>query len=191
MTASLEQAHALILQAKREETADGNPLTASRCYTTAIEYIMEAAMERARNISDTNQRRFFLFQVRGRVELYYERASLLLRTASEMGMLDKPLNNANAAPQCYSNGNSGNNAYAPDLPKAQYNMGTNSGGSNAVVGIPLQCPPANNNNNNNNQGKEEGGNYYYLSADPATAGKDAPPPPPPFSSDDLDALFKS
>ncbi|KPI83585.1 hypothetical protein ABL78_7372 [Leptomonas seymouri] len=90
---SLEQlryAGQLIELARAEETEDGNPMTAVKHYTTAMEIITTEAAQRAATMTNNEARRFFLFQVCSKLEIYYERAELLLQVASGSGLLDKP-----------------------------------------------------------------------------------------------------
>ncbi|KEG13168.1 hypothetical protein DQ04_01171010 [Trypanosoma grayi] len=84
----IRKAADFVNRARDEETPDGNPLVAARHYITAMEIIASVGDEVP--IKDANSRRFFLYQLRQRMEMYYERAQLLLGVAEEAGTPDKP-----------------------------------------------------------------------------------------------------
>lgn len=93
---SLEQ-HNLVLarqsinRAKMEEKPTGDPLIAARNYLTAMECIQAAAASVANSsLQSSNERDFFLFQVKGKLAVYEERVKLLLGAAREMGLEDVP-----------------------------------------------------------------------------------------------------
>ncbi|KAG5484762.1 hypothetical protein LSCM1_06584 [Leishmania martiniquensis] len=152
MTAADQLRHAaqLIELARGEETEDGNPLTAVRHYTTAMEIIASEASRHAATISNSEARRFFLFQIRSKLEMYYERAELLLQVANGSGLLDKPSPSSGDA-SAFQTG------YPPALFAATMANERDSsskngaamlgaGGDGSVLGIPLQPqqtnPPA-------------------------------------------------
>ncbi|CCW63498.1 unnamed protein product [Phytomonas sp. EM1] len=86
----IQGAGKLIERARMEESPDGNPLIAARCYIDAMEIIVSTASRYAEAMEDLESKLSFLFQMRSRVELYYERADLLLQVAAEMDLPDVP-----------------------------------------------------------------------------------------------------
>ena len=86
----IQDAGRLIERARDEESPEGNPLIAARCYIDAMEIVISTAARYAAAMDDLASRRAFLSQMRSRVELYYERADLLLQVAAEMGLPDAP-----------------------------------------------------------------------------------------------------
>jgi hypothetical protein len=193
----------LIELARAEETEDGNPMTAVKHYTTAMEIIVAEATQRAATMSNNDARRFFLFQVRSKLGTYYERAELLLQVANGSGLLDKP---------SMGSGVGGQPATAlpnPNFPPALFassvaNISAAVGGggveetsckkppSTSVMGIPLQSnqaspmPPS---RHDSAGGAAELPMSCYLTAgDDGTA---APPPPPLTSEMDLDELMRN
>ncbi|EAN79614.1 uncharacterized protein TEOVI_000232700 [Trypanosoma equiperdum] len=85
----IEEASGLIYRARAEETPDGNPLVAARNYIAAMEIITNICKDVSPE-SDNDKDRFFLFQVRQRMEVYQKRVQLLLSVAAEMGLDDIP-----------------------------------------------------------------------------------------------------
>ncbi|RNF22894.1 uncharacterized protein Tco025E_03031 [Trypanosoma conorhini] len=167
----VQQATEFICRARQEETPDGNPLVAARSYITAMEIIAAVADEvPTENISE---RRFLLYQIRQRMEMYYERAELLLGVAEDSGLVDKPAAKgglATALRSIHSNDRSASTT--PTAPLA----------SDAVVGIPLT--------------PEDGGLSAPPTDPPVQYYFSEPPPPPapappaaPFE-DPLEALLK-
>lgn len=164
---NIKSAHELIEQARAEETQVGNPMTAVRCYTTAMELITTTAYQRAMTMTDLNQKRFFLNQVRYRLEMYHERAVLLLQVALGSGLVDKPSGIPSALPAggggasmlpsapppglagAASSGPGGAPSsglppplYANVSPSPGAAGGGGAGGNSAVMGIPLPPPSA-------------------------------------------------
>ncbi|CAJ1006365.1 hypothetical protein Q4I28_001680 [Leishmania naiffi] len=133
----LRYAAQLIELARSEETEDGNPLTAVRYYTTAMEIIASEASNLAASITRSEARRFFLFQVRSKLDMYYQRAELLLQVASGSGLLDKPsIGNGDTPPFQVSYPPA---LYAPAVASDKSNSGDGAGGGGgSVLGIPLQ-----------------------------------------------------
>ncbi|KAH8619199.1 hypothetical protein ERJ75_000188000 [Trypanosoma vivax] len=84
----VRRAEEFICRAREEETPTGNPLTAARNYITAMEIIAHVSAQVS--LDNTNNRRFFLHQLRHRMEVYYERVELLLQVAEEMNLIDDP-----------------------------------------------------------------------------------------------------
>lgn len=82
---SLQNAARLIELARGEETPDGNAMTAARHYITVMEIIASIVSPLAAAMDNLNAKKAFLCQVRGRMEMYYERAQLLLEVANETG----------------------------------------------------------------------------------------------------------
>lgn len=196
----LRYAAQLIEMARSEETEDGNPMTAVKHYTTAMEIIASEASQRAAAMTNNDARRFFLFQVRSKLEMYYERAELLLQVASGSGLLDKPsmgnggglgdqpasaLPNPNFPPALFAStvASSRANEEGGDVCKKPPNT--------SVMGIPLQPnqspsvqPPTRSSDN-----APEPPISCYLKAD--DDGTAAPPPPPPSGEMDLDELMRN
>lgn len=184
---AIQYAGQLIELARGEETASGNPLTAAKHYTTAVEIIVSTAYKHAANMDDLNSRRAFLSQVRNRVEVYCERAELLLQVAVETGLLDKPgqgggLQAALPGPGVLS--------CPPPLFGSKDNgrgngNGQSSDGAPAVMGIPL--PPQQPAVGGAGAGAEDDGQSpstnYYIRPGPSDAA--APPPPSDINLDDL------
>eukprot|EP00796_Vickermania_ingenoplastis_P004817 gene4817-3459_t len=77
-------------RAKMEETPTGDPLVATRNYLSAMEYIQSAAASVAGAMQDTQERDFFLYQVKSKLSIYEERVRLLLGAAREIGLVDEP-----------------------------------------------------------------------------------------------------
>ncbi|CAD2222791.1 hypothetical protein AGDE_15969 [Angomonas deanei] len=155
---NLQYAAQLMEQAREEEREDGNPLSASRFYLTAIELVMSTATEVARQIPDEAQRKFFLFQVKSKISVYQERVSLLLQVARESGLIDKATVTGGGGPASA--------ALPPPLYQTGDNKNNNTNGS-AVVGIPMNSdslPQTSGGYGNQN-------NNRYL-----PAGTEAPPP---------------
>ncbi|AYU76844.1 hypothetical protein conserved [Leishmania donovani] len=192
----LRYAAQMIELARSEEREDGNPLTAVRCYTTAMEVIASEASKRAATIESNEARRFFLFQVRSKLEMYHERAELLLQVANGSGLLDKP-----------SFGNGDVSAFQTNYPPALFasavanensntgNGGVGScstGGGFSVLGIPLQpqrmAPSAlpTQTQSSYDDSKEPPMSCYLKPDDDATAE-----PPPVTPELDLDELMKN
>nr|CCC95283.1 unnamed protein product [Trypanosoma congolense IL3000] len=83
-----EVAENFVRRARAEETPEGNPLIAARNYLTAMEIIVKVCNEYAGSLVE--KRRFFLYQMRHRLEVYSSRVRLLLQVAAEMGLDDSP-----------------------------------------------------------------------------------------------------
>ncbi|CCW68342.1 unnamed protein product [Phytomonas sp. Hart1] len=86
----IQNAGRLIERARAEESPEGNPLVAARSYIDAMEIVVSTASKYAAAMDNLVSRRAFLFQMRSRVELYYERAALLLQVAAELDLPDLP-----------------------------------------------------------------------------------------------------
>lgn len=176
-------ANELLELARAEETEDGNPMTAVRHYTTAMEIIASAASQVAGMMYDGDQRRFFLFQIRTKLILYYERAVLLLQVANGMGLLDKPPTAgggpmmAGGHPPALYSGSC--RAEQPTNMSPPAKASNNS--SAAVLGIPIQ-PPA------GVPSSEAPPMSCYISSDDTNA---RPPPPPITPPVDLDELMRN
>lgn len=198
----LRYAAQMIEMARAEETEDGNPMTAVKHYTTAMEIIASEAAQRAAAMTNNEARRFFLFQVRSKLEMYYERAELLLQVASGSGLLDKPgmgsgsggyggepaaLPNPNFPPALF--------ASAVASTKAQHaEDGMKKPPNTSVMGIPLQqnqlpppspsSPPA---GGSTTTAPEPPMSCYLKADDDGTAA----PPPPVTPEMDLDELMRN
>ncbi|KAK7193960.1 hypothetical protein NESM_000307800 [Novymonas esmeraldas] len=195
----LRYAGQLIDLARGEETEDGNPLTAVRHYTTAMEIIASEASKSAAAMANNDTRRFFLFQVRSKLEMYYERTELLLQVANGSGLLDKPsvssgeaspFNNTNKYPPALFA-----SAVASEKSADQSNLcsgGRGSGGgggSGSVLGIPLQpgqMSPATQTHHGYDSSAEPPMSCYLKPDDDSTAA-----PPPQTTTLDLDELMKN
>ncbi|KAG5510127.1 hypothetical protein JKF63_07023 [Porcisia hertigi] len=194
MAATDQLCHAaeLIELARGEETEDGNPLTAVRHYTTAMEIIASEASRCAALISNDDARRFFLFQARAKMEVYYERTALLLQVANESGLLDKPSSKNGSPTHILTD-------YPPALFTAPVTSGEKNcaggaashgnGGGGSVLGIPLfsrgsaaSTQPGVDHDN----AKESSMNSYLK-----PALEDAIPTPPVTPGIDLDEFLKS
>ncbi|GET86686.1 hypothetical protein, conserved [Leishmania tarentolae] len=131
----------MIELARGEEREDGNPLTAVRYYTTAMEVIASEASKCAATMEGNDARRFFFFQVRSKLEIYYERAELLLQVANGSGLLDKP--SFNCAASAFRT-NYPPALFAPAVANEKGNSGhggvssCGTAGGQSVLGIPLQ-----------------------------------------------------
>ncbi|KAH9599844.1 hypothetical protein LSM04_008548 [Trypanosoma melophagium] len=159
LTQRMKQASEFIDRARVEETPDGSPLVAARSYITAMEIIATVGDEVP--IDDVESRRFFLYQLRQRMEMYYERARLLLGVAEETGLIDKP-------------------AAEGGLRAALRLLGGETAFHSST---PLQGPPTlySNNNNNDGGGDQNKGNgdssgvVMGIPFDSSTAGPEEPP----------------
>ncbi|RNF07692.1 hypothetical protein TraAM80_03214 [Trypanosoma rangeli] len=171
LAARVQQAKKFICRARQEETPDGNPLVAARNYITAMEIIAAVADEVP--TENTYERRFLLYQIRQRMEMYYERAELLLGVAEDSGLVDKPTAEGGLATALrLIDGETCSGPTAVAAPLA----------SDAVVGIPLT--------------PEDGSPHvpstqppvqYYFSEPPPVP---APAPQAAHSDDPLEALLK-
>nr|CAJ2468758.1 unnamed protein product [Leishmania braziliensis] len=186
----LRYAAQLIELARSEETEDGNPLTAVRYYTTAMEIIASEASNLAASITRNEARRFFLFQVRSKLDMYYQRAELLLQVASGSGLLDKPsIGNGDTPPFQVSYPPA---LYTPVVASDKSNSGDGAGGGGSVLGIPLlpqqmmptASPPQTQSGHGNSN--ELPISLYLKPDDDGTAA-----PPPVTSELDLDKLMKN
>lgn len=197
----------LIELARGEENEEGNPLTAVRHYTTAMEIIASEASKRAAALPRNEARRFFLFQVRSKLEMYYERAELLLGVANGSGLLDKPsgIGNGGSLEAAYSNN------YPPALFASTVASEKNSGNrgsitcggtpeagasGTSVLGIPLQpeqpaVPIPNPPQSRGGYGGDADAPPMscYLKPDDAAAATSPPPPVTPEL--DLDELMRN
>ncbi|KPA77021.1 hypothetical protein ABB37_07371 [Leptomonas pyrrhocoris] len=188
----LNYAAQLIELARAEETEDGNPMTAVKHYTTAMEIIATKAAQHAAAISNSDARRFFFFQVRSRLEMYYERAELLLQVANGSGLLDKPSVGGGVGEQPATALPSPN--FPPALfasavanPKAQCDEGLyKKPPATSVMGIPLQ-PNQTTPSAQDGAAATEPPICCYLKADDDTAA----PTPPVTPAVDLDELMKN
>lgn len=205
----LRYAAQLIELARGEETEDGNPMTAVKHYTTAMEIIAAEASQRAAAMSNNDARRFFLFQVRSKLEMYYERAELLLQVASGSGLLDKPSMGGGVGDQpvaALPNPNFPPALFASTVASSRANGDGGSEGdvckkppNTSVMGIPLQpnqvappSPPARSGGSGargggaGDAGPEPPISCYLKADDDGTAA-----PPPPSTEMDLDELMRN
>ncbi|CBZ24531.1 conserved hypothetical protein [Leishmania mexicana MHOM/GT/2001/U1103] len=195
-TDQLRYAAQMIELARSEEREDGNPLTAVRCYITAMEVIASEASKRAAAIESNEARRFFLFQVRSKLEMYHERAELLLQVANGSGLLDKPSLSSGDAPTFQSTYPPGLFASGATNEKSDSSNGgvafCSTGGGGSVLGIPLQpqqlAPPAlpTQTPSSYDNPKEPPMSFYLKPDDDGTAE-----PPPVTPELDLDELMKN
>ncbi|EAN91393.1 hypothetical protein C3747_43g159 [Trypanosoma cruzi] len=168
----VQQAADFIYRARQEETPDGNPLVAARNYITAMEIIAAVADEVP--TKDVNERRFLLHQLRQRMEMYYERAELLLGVAEESGLVDKPTAE-------------GGLPMAPHFPRGDGHVASfttvEALACDSVMGIPLSAGEGNSNVPHTGPPMQ-----YYFSEPPPVP----PPAPPPVEAEDpLEALIKT
>ncbi|ORC79265.1 uncharacterized protein TM35_002161000 [Trypanosoma theileri] len=146
----MRQAADFINRARGEETPDGSPLVAARNYITAMEIIATVGDEVP--IDNVESRRFFLYQLRQRMEMYYERARLLLDVAEESGLIDKPAaeGGLQAALQLLGSGTASHSSPSLQSPPELFNNNNNNNGGGGgdlnmvgdnskgmVMGIPL------------------------------------------------------
>ena len=198
----------LIKLACGEERADGNPMTAAKYYSTALEIIIAEAVRYAATIQKEDVRLFFFFQLRAKLEVYYKRAELLLQVANGSGLLDKPnMNGGSINADLMSAAVPRIPSYPPALFGSTATVAKVQGGdgdmckkppSTSVLGIPLQLnqAPAMPSLSGNATPTAGGGSgaaeppiSCYLKADDDDGT--AAPPPPITSELDLDELMKN
>ncbi|KAG5505937.1 hypothetical protein JIQ42_06732 [Leishmania sp. Namibia] len=192
----LRYAAQLIELARGEETEDGNPLTAVRHYTTAMEIIASEASKRAATISGGEARRFFLFQIRSKLEMYYERAELLLQVANGSGLLDKP--NLSSGDALAFQASHPPALFASTVASEMNNSDSGgagvhaAGGGGSVLGIPLQSQQANHPalpahaQSDYDDSREPPMSCYLKPDDDGTSA-----PPPVMPEMDLDELLRN
>lgn len=176
---ALQKAAELINLARGEEHPTGNPLSAARYYTAAMEVMLTVARNQAADCADPDVRRKFISFVYSRVRIYYTRACLLLDVATETGLLDKP--GISGGLQAALPVGSAAHSLPPQF---LHNDGAAStggaGGSPAVMGVPL--PPLSKQQQQQQSGAGSQDPGYYMKGQPDL---DAPPPSDPFNLDDL------